>query len=404
MLPSKYVILDSLPTTKNGKINYSALRTPGKNRPNLKKPFVAGRSTVENDLIKIWEKILEIDKIGIHDNFFDLGGDSLLAFRILYEINKQLGQNLPIEVIFKAPTITKLAYFINDQTKSKDYPFLIPFQKKGNKPPFFLMQCQDTILEYNELGNIIGDDHPVYGVHMPWIEHSNFGEISLENMAKFCVKNIIARQSSGPYLLGGFCFGGLLAMEVARQLKEIEQEIGLLVLIESLTPDCEKNFLNKPLIYRFVRQFIYSLKSLKLELNNIERVQNNVRINYIKTKINNFINRNLIKSKLYLYDLRLEPSLKKRNLSSIVYKKLISTEYRKASLNYTPRPYKGNVVILYSTIQVDNVKVDKTLGWQKYIDGTITSYEIPESHLNLLKKPYVGKIADILKFHLKQIQ
>ena len=386
MLPSKYVILDSLPTTKNGKINYSALRTPGKNRPNLKKPFVDGRSTVENDLIKIWEKILEIDKIGIHDNFFDLGGDSLLAFRVLTMV------------------LACLSIALNDQTKSKDYPFLIPFQKKGNKPPFFLMQCQDTILEYNELGNIIGDDHPVYGVHMPWIEHSNFGEISLENMAKFCVKNIIARQSSGPYLLGGFCFGGLLAMEVARQLKEIEQEIGLLVLIESLTPDCEKNFLNKPLIYRFVRQFIYSLKSLKLELNNIERVQNNVRINYIKTKINNFINRNLIKSKLYLYDLRLEPSLKKRNLSSIVYKKLISTEYRKASLNYTPRPYKGNVVILYSTIQVDNVKVDKTLGWQKYIDGTITSYEIPESHLNLLKKPYVGKIADILKFHLKQIQ
>jgi amino acid adenylation domain-containing protein len=404
MAPSKYVTLDSLPTTKNGKIDYSALPTPGKNRPNLEQPFEAARSSIEYDLTKIWEKILEIEKIGIHDNFLDLGGDSLLAFRILHEINKKFGQNLPVEVIFKAPTITELAQFVDFQTEFKDYSFLIPFQKKGDRPPFYLMQCQDTILEYNELANLLGDDHPVYGVHMPWIEHSNYGEISLENMAKFCVKNIVARQNSGPYLLGGFCFGGLLAMEVARQLKEMEQKIGLLVLIESLIPDYEKDFLDKPFIYRCVRQFIYSIKSLKLELNNFECGQNNVRINYIKTKINNFINRILVKNKLYLYNLRLESSLKKRNLSSMVYKKLISTEYRKASLNYTPKPYKGNIVILYSTIQVDNVKVDKTLGWQKYVDGTITCYEIPESHLNLLKKPFVGKIADILKAHLKQIQ
>jgi len=404
MFPSKYVILDSLPTTKNGKIDYSALPTPGKNRPHLGKPFVASRTTIENELTKVWEKILGIEKIGIHDNFFDLGGDSLLAFRILHEINKQLGQNLPIEAIFKAPTITELAKLVDVQIELKDDSFLIPFQKKGNRPPFFLMQCHDSILEYNELANLLGDDQPVYGFHMPWTEHSNFSEISLENMAKFCVKNIVAKQSSGPYLLGGFCFGGLLAMEVARQLKEIKQKIGLLVLIESLTPDYEKDFLDKPLIYKCLRQLIYSLKSLKLELKNFEGVQNNVRINYIKTRINNFINRNLVKSKLYLYNLRLEPSLKKRNLSFMVYKKLINTEYRKASLNYTLKPYKGNVVILYSTIQVDNVNVDKTLGWQKYIDGTITSYEIPESHLNLLKKPYVGKIADILKVHLKQIQ
>ena len=85
----------------------------------------------------------------------------------------------------------------------------------------------------------------------------------------------------------------------------------------------------------------------------------------------------------------------------MLHKQLINNEYRNASLKYTPKPYKGNVVILRSAVQVDDAKTDKTLGWQKYIEGTITSYKIPESHLNLLKKPSVGKIADILKDHIQ---
>jgi len=401
MAPSKYVTLDSLPTTKNGKIDYSALPTPGKKRPNLEKPFEAARTSIEYNLTKIWEKILEIDEIGIHDNFFDLGGDSLSAFRILNEVKKKFGQHLPIETILKVSTINELAQFVDVQIELKDYSSLIPFQKKGNKPPIFLIQYHDGILQYKKLASFLGEDHPVYGVHIPWEEHSYLGEISLENMADYCVKNIIAKQSSGPYLLGGFCFGGLLAMEIAQQLQKRGQKIRLLVLIQSPTPEYEKTFLNKPLIHRCMRNFFYRLK---LELNNLKFVQKSFRIKYIKKRIKYIKDRIFIKKELYSHKLLLADALKNKSLSSMVYIELISLEYRKASLKYNPRPYKGNLVIFYTPIEIDNVKVERSLGWQKYIKGTITSYEIPGFRQNLLKKPYIGKIADILKVHLKQIQ
>ena len=113
MLPSKYVILDSLPTTKNGKIDYSKLPKPGKNRPNLEKPFVSARSIIENDLTKIWGKILEIDEIGIHDNFFELGGDSLQASMLLAAIRENYKVQMTFRTIFERPTIAGLVSIID---------------------------------------------------------------------------------------------------------------------------------------------------------------------------------------------------------------------------------------------------------------------------------------------------
>jgi amino acid adenylation domain-containing protein len=112
MLPSKYVILNSLPITQNGKIDYSALQIPGKNRANHEKPFVAARTTIEYDLTKIWKKILEIDEIGIHDNFFEVGGDSLQAAMLLDAIRDNYKVQISIRTIFERPTIAELTSIV----------------------------------------------------------------------------------------------------------------------------------------------------------------------------------------------------------------------------------------------------------------------------------------------------
>jgi len=136
MVPSAFVALDSLPLTPNGKIDHAALPASEEKRDEYSPGFVGPRTPTEEGLARIWEALLGIPRVGIHDNFFDLGGHSLLGFQMMARIEQRFGKNLPVAVLFQSPTIEQLAKILSEETPAQSWSLLIPLQPEGSRFPF----------------------------------------------------------------------------------------------------------------------------------------------------------------------------------------------------------------------------------------------------------------------------
>ena len=159
---------------------------------------------VEQQLTKIWEKVLGVQPIGVADNFFELGGHSLLAVRVFSQIEKTLGKKLPLATLFRAPTIEEIAGVIREDNQAKSWSTIVDIQPKGSKPPFFWIHTLGGdggggFFYYRKLAELLGLDQPSFGIRSPQEPFTR-----IEEMAKFYIKEIRKFQPEGPYYLGGF--------------------------------------------------------------------------------------------------------------------------------------------------------------------------------------------------------
>jgi len=192
------------------------------------------RNPIERQLCTLWQELLHIDKVGITDNFFDLGGHSLMAVRLFAELEKTTGRKLPLITLFQAPTVEKLAQLLSQGTKSRVSSLLVPIQPEGTKPPLMLVHGAggDVLWGYANLAEHLGNDQPVYGIRsrgQAGLEEPT----TLEEMAGTYLQEIQKHQPHGPYYLGGYCFGGNVAFEIARQLSARGEEVALVALLDS---------------------------------------------------------------------------------------------------------------------------------------------------------------------------
>ena len=244
MLPSAFVCLESLPQTPNGKVDRHALPAPELTRLTAEESFVAPTLRVHDQLISIWEELLEARPIGIRNNFFDLGGHSLLAARMINRIEQDFGKRLPFVTLFAEPTIEHLANalleeedtdprVLLEQEESGSLVPVVEVQAGGSRRPFFFLHGQNESDAYYcfPLARELGADQPFYV-----LERYSFDGLAvpptLEAMAAAYLKSVRAVQPEGPYLLGGWCNGGLVAYEMARQLHAEGQAVDLLVLMD----------------------------------------------------------------------------------------------------------------------------------------------------------------------------
>ncbi|MDX6271914.1 MAG: hypothetical protein QOD28_3137, partial [Acidobacteriota bacterium] len=217
MIPAVFVLLDALPLTSNGKVNRRALPTPDLERAGAGDAFVAPRDFLEQPLIKIWEEVLGVKPIGVADNFFDLGGHSLLALRLMGEIQKQFGRELPLAILFEQPTVEHLAKALHQQFETLPHSPLVPLQPQGSRRPLFFVHVgSGQVLCYLELARQLGTDQPFYGLqdtslYTPQAADLSMPDIPIEKMAAYYIESLRAVQPEGPYLLGGWSFGGLIA-------------------------------------------------------------------------------------------------------------------------------------------------------------------------------------------------
>jgi thioesterase domain-containing protein len=203
-------------------------------RVNGSTSYLAPTTALESQLCGLWQKLLRVEKVGMRDNFFELGGHSLLAVRLFAEIEKITGRKLPLVTLFQAPTLEQLAAILGKGGTETEKSLLVPIQPKGNRPPLFLVHGAggDVLWGYANLAAHLPQDQPVYGIKsrgQAGLEEWR----TLEEMALGYLQEVRKLQPTGPYCLGGYCFGGNVAYEMARQLHSQGETVALLALLDS---------------------------------------------------------------------------------------------------------------------------------------------------------------------------
>jgi oxalate---CoA ligase len=233
-VPSRVVILDRLPTGATGKVARDRLAA----RLGVREaaPCLAPTDEVERALAEIWAPLLGAHRaIGVHENFFQLGGYSLAAARMLEQVEQRFGRRLPMSILFQAPTVAELAELIRGGTAANvPWSSLVAIRRSGARRPFFCVHGgSGNVLEFDFLARHLDPEQPFYGLQARGLDGVTPPHVRIEDMAADYVADIRAVQPDGPYLLGGVAIGGLVALEMARQLRAGGDRVPFLGLFDT---------------------------------------------------------------------------------------------------------------------------------------------------------------------------
>ena len=234
MTPAAFIQLAALPLTPNGKVDRKALPTPSPSDFDSGQDYVAPRDPVELKLANIWEETLGMRPIGVKTSFFDLGGRSLLAARMFMRISREFGKDLPLSLLFQAPTVEQLANELRSNSKPVAYATLVEIQPRGARTPFFCVHGgAGSTLFLHRLSREMDADQPFYGFEPEGMDGRRFERTSVQQMAEHYIAEMRTIQPRGPYFIGGYCFGGLVAFEMAQQLRYLGEQAALVALFSA---------------------------------------------------------------------------------------------------------------------------------------------------------------------------
>lgn len=233
MVPAQLIALDRMPVLPNGKINRAALTELPRNGKEAGDTG-DGADDLESQLLGIWRAVLQRPEIGRTTDFFDAGGSSILAARVFARIEKELGHDLPLATLLEAPTVADLASIIRDEGWTPPWGTLVPISTGGSRPPLFLIHAiGGNVVNFRSLASCVNSDQPIYGVQARGLDGREEVASSIEAMAADYIRAIRSVQRNGPYRLGGFSAGGVVAFEMARQLRKSGDEIDILLLLDT---------------------------------------------------------------------------------------------------------------------------------------------------------------------------
>jgi amino acid adenylation domain-containing protein len=395
MVPSVFVPLESMPLTPIGKIDRRALPSPNGFKPNSAKGFAAPGDELELKLTRIWEKVLGIDSIDVNDNFFELGGHSLLAVRLFAQIEKSFGKNLPLATLFSAPTVKQLARALRDEGWQAAWSSLVMIQGGDQRRSFFCVHAAGgNVLEYRDLARALGADQPFYGLQAKGLDGKQEPHTTIKEMAVHYIAEMRDAQPEGPYLIGGRSSGGTIAFEMACQLSAAGQKVALLALLDTYPAGYFKLLPGSGTLRQRVSRYA---KKLESHGDNLRQLGASAKVGYLLNKLRYAPEK--IKHKLYRraykiyqrFGRPLPPVLK--NIEEINFA---------AVKDYVPQTYSGSVALfLASDLTAD---YDLHDGWRELVAGEIDTLEIPGNHINIIKEPHVGALAEKLRSCLDQAQ
>jgi amino acid adenylation domain-containing protein len=401
MAPARFVFLDSFPLTPNGKVDRKALPAPSHEDVATAREYVAPRTEVQKSLAAIWAELLKLERVGIHDDFFELGGHSLMAMRVLSQVRDAFGVDLPLATLLEAPTIDALSKFLDKEAPpAPSWSLLVPMRPDGTKPPLFLMHAHGgNVLEYHALVHHLDPDQPVYAFQAKGLNGDAVKDTSVEKMAAAFIEELRAFQPEGPYYLGGFCLGGLLALEMALQLTAAGQEVALVAVIQSIYP-ASMQF--KPSTSAIQRCWYRAAKRIDLELENFSSVGKD----YAVERGKHLLNRVRVRIAMAFNGRTGREPLKSSPLSQLYIFETLGIEHKKAMQKYSPNHYQGDVALFRASKQLSGLiaEGDEYLGWKQVLHGKLEVCEVPGHQQNLLLEPNVSRLAQELSTQLKAAQ
>ena len=197
--------------------------------------IVALKSDTSARLTRIWQEMLGVESIGPDQNYFDLGGDSIIAVQLFVRIEQEFNAKFPLATLFDAPTIRELAEILQPEVSSAAWSPLVAIQPGGTRPPFFCIHPHGgNVLIYRDLSQHLGSDQPFYGLQCRGLDGAQPPLTGIEDMAALYINEIRKAQRHGPYFLGGYCMGGAVAFEIAQQFRLQGEQVALLALFDTM--------------------------------------------------------------------------------------------------------------------------------------------------------------------------
>ncbi len=232
MVPHEYVFMKKFPLLPNGKINRKELPRPGKRVADNTSTSID--SGIEKMVAAIWARALDMDSVGVDDNFFDLGGHSLIAVQIMTQLEKETGKRLPIAALFEWPTVRKLSQFLQSGNISASWDSLVPVKPFGSKPPLYIIHGDGlNVMIFNSITKHMDIDQPVFGLQPKGMNGIDEPDETIEEIAAFYIKRVTQHNPHGPYCLAGYSFGGIVAFEMAKQLYRSGRSVKLLAMFDT---------------------------------------------------------------------------------------------------------------------------------------------------------------------------
>lgn len=242
MVPGAYVALDSVPLSANGKVDRRALPAPGVAGDTAARDAVAPRNELEASLVQLWQELLEQGGIGVEDNFFDLGGHSLVAVRLLARVRRDFSVELALSALVEGPTVAQMASVIaqrqgGEEATTSCLVALTAGRQSGHRRPFFCVHPSGgNVLCYVELARRLGPEQPFYGLQAPGLIGEAARSETVTTLAERYLEEVKVVQPSGPYRLGGWSMGGVVAYEMARRLRADGEDVSTLAIIDTVAP------------------------------------------------------------------------------------------------------------------------------------------------------------------------
>ncbi|HEY0792236.1 MAG TPA: thioesterase domain-containing protein, partial [Chthoniobacterales bacterium] len=383
MVPSAWVVLPQFPLTPNGKVDRRALPEPARS---VAAVMVPPRTALETRLAAIWEKVLQVEPVGVTANFFELGGSSLAAVRVFAEIKKDLGKNLPMATLFTRPTVEELASLLKEEAPEQEWTTIVPIQLQGTRPPFFGVHAGlGNVLFYRELAHLLGHEQPFYGIQAQGLDGKPIVRTSVETIAEYYWQEMRKVQPTGPYLLGGYSFGGVVAYEMARLIRAAGEEVALLALFDTGNPARPPRLRSYAERLRNAFQDREALSPYRI-------------MHFLAGRTRGRLGDRLLRwSELYR---NLAAKWRKGGDNKAVAEEQVNlaviTTHERAALAYRPLPYDGKLTLLRAATQEEGYITEPDLGWGPLVHGGMEVHEVPGTHWDLFSAENVRSLAEVL--------
>lgn len=376
-VPAQFVEIPALPLTPNGKLDRRALPDPAEIETISTTEIKPPQTPLEMQLQLVFERFLNRRPIGIDTSFFELGGDSLQALGLIVEIERFTGKKLPLEILFRAPTIETLTREIANSSDDFKFSSMVPLQPLGKRPPLFLVHTTPgDVLAYGGLIYHLGLEQPCYGFQSLGFGRKEDSHTRVEQMAAHYVRLLRSKQPRGPYFLGGWCYGGIVAVEMGHQLLSAGEEIALMALIE--TPAPAPSFSNQRYYFRRISRLLQMRPKQwrtyigeKIKYYRGVKTANEMRFRRVdENEHSNAEERNCHLAQLeHVYH---------TNLDALKF--------------YQPRRYPKKIILFNAEEQDPALIPDPLYGWPS-LAGEIEVHKIPGNHDTILMEPHVRTLA-----------
>jgi amino acid adenylation domain-containing protein/non-ribosomal peptide synthase protein (TIGR01720 family) len=457
LIPASFVRLDTLPLLPSGKLDRLALHAFAETAIERESVFTPPNSPLEQYLAQLWKELLKIEQVGRHDDFFALGGNSLLGAVLINRLQEALKENVALVAVFEAPTIAELASYLEERhpdgiavllgtpvkspSKRKANAeeamlptVLVPIQPKGTRPPLFCIHpAGGVVYPYYTLVPLLGKDQPLYGVQDPGLYDRHPPFTSIEDMAASYVEALKTVQSAGPYHLMGWSVGGMVAYEMAQQLTRQGEVVAVLIMLDTHAPVRRKplepraalrvrlkriaswaqvlprrireaGFAINPIL-TYVQSGLFLLAASSRQKRAAADKKPTV-LNLLRWAMMDTWRARLLNDAEVAATVSQETSLLLIELPAVRRVMELVREHRRLARRYCAQGYPGQITLLRATPakQREQQDRDPTVGWGKLAESGVEIHPIQANHVALLVKPYVEVLAQELRACLDRVR